>query len=237
MARIRSIKPEFNSDEKNLVLSDSCALFYVLLWGQCDDEGKIQNSPRSIAAKLCRWTQEKVKLFIGCLCKTGQLRLSSDSAWLQVTSWSHQRIDKPIQPKIKAKDIQWVDDVDSTNAPGAVAEDSALDRIGLDLKRERKEPSPNSVINPVMVQDASLNQPEIDQIRLALGEVFGSEKEIPTPLRRAIPAMLVYFENSAAFRAYLTDVWNEEPAKESNPSWRTYIEGRLFKVIRTKAIS
>lgn len=117
MARIRSIKPEFITDGKIMKLSDSVALFYILLWTHCDDEGKINNDPIEISGKLGgRWHQGKVKLFVSCLIKSGQLRLNSDSTWLQVVSWSHQKIDKPKQPKVKSEDLQWLSATDSTNA-------------------------------------------------------------------------------------------------------------------------
>jgi hypothetical protein len=113
MPRIRTIKPEFATDGDILDLSDSCALFFVLLWNHCDDEGKIKNEPHAIAKKTGRWTKEKVQRFISSLSASGQLRLSSCSAWLQVVNWSHQYINRPIQPKVKAVDIQWLDDRDS----------------------------------------------------------------------------------------------------------------------------
>lgn len=98
MPRIRSIKPEFATDGANLRLSDSCALFFILLWNFCDDEGKHPYDLNQLVAELGgRWHQGKVKLFVSCLIKSGQLRINSTSTWIQVTGWSHQKIDKPKQ--------------------------------------------------------------------------------------------------------------------------------------------
>lgn len=100
-----------------LRLSDSCALFYILLWPICDDEGKHELDYQGLAAKLGgRWHRGKVKLFVSCLVKSGQLRLNSTSTWLQVTAWSHQKIDKPRQPDVKAADLQWLSTEDSSKA-------------------------------------------------------------------------------------------------------------------------
>lgn len=108
--RIRSIKPEFATSGDMLRLSDSTALFFVLLWPICDDEGKHELDYQGIAAKLGgRWHQGKVKLFVSCLIKNGQLRLNSTSTWVQVARWSHQKIDKPRQPEIKSSELQWLD--------------------------------------------------------------------------------------------------------------------------------
>ena len=115
MARIRSIKPEFTTDGGMLRLSDSCALFFVSLWCYCDDEGKHPLDYVQLAAELGgRWHVGKLKLFVSCLIKSGQLRINSTSTWIQVTGWSHQKIDKPKQPKVKALDLQWVGDAHST---------------------------------------------------------------------------------------------------------------------------
>lgn len=108
--RIRSIKPEFATSGDMLRLSDSCALFFILLWPVCDDEGKHPFDLIGLAAKLGgRWHQGKVRLFVSCLVKSGQLRLNSDSTWLQVVTWFHQKIDKPKQPEVKASELQWLD--------------------------------------------------------------------------------------------------------------------------------
>lgn len=115
---------------------------------------------------------------------------------------------------------------------------SDSDSVSVSKKRE-EHPLPEIVnlnpINPVRVQEASFNKPELDSMRSALSEVFGSEKEIPRLLVRQLPALLVFFETADSFKQGLTDVWNEAPANDSNPSWRTYIEGRLLKIIRPQA--
>ncbi len=109
MARIRSVKPEFWTDGTNLGLSDSCALFFIGLWNFCDDDGKHRLDLNQLVAELGgRWHRGKVELFVSCLINSGQLRLNSDSTWIQVTGWSHQRIDKPKQPEVNSSDLQWL---------------------------------------------------------------------------------------------------------------------------------
>lgn len=38
LPRIRTIKPEFWTDEDVLKMSNSCALFFIGLWNFCDDD-------------------------------------------------------------------------------------------------------------------------------------------------------------------------------------------------------
>ncbi len=131
MARIRTVKPEFITDGKIQRLSDSCALFFIVLWNFCDDEGKHRLDYDQLVAELGgRWRKDKVSLFVSCLVKSGQLRISSDSDWIQVTGWSHQKIDRPKQPKVKASELHWLTVEDSTNVRGLIANDRRKERIG-----------------------------------------------------------------------------------------------------------
>lgn len=150
LARIRSIKPEFWTDGKNMALSDSCALFFIALWNFCDDEGKHPYNLDELVAELGgRWHRGKVKLFVSCLIKSGQLRINSTSTWIQVAGWSHQKIDKPKQPKVKASELQWLTNDDSTIGSDesrpfdARIGSDRRDRIGSDHTRE-KEVSPKA---------------------------------------------------------------------------------------------
>jgi len=191
--RIRSIKPEFWTDGKNLNLSDSCSLFFIGLWNFCDDEGKIELDYGQISAQLGgRWDKGKVKLFTSRLIKTGRLRISYASAWLQVVKWSHQRIDRPNQPNVKAVQIQWFDDYDSwietersRAIPAWIGSDSIVsERRGLDE-------------TPPLIKDSSnkkkdlktfSEKEEIDAVRLPdfdnlLSEVAEKDEPLRDKLR------------------------------------------------------
>lgn len=133
MPRIRTVKPEFWTDGSNLELSDSCALFFIGLWNFCDDEGKHTYNLNQLVAELGgRWHVGKVKLFISCLVKSGQLRINSTSTWIQVTGWSHQKIDKPKQPKVNSIDLQWLTHEESLIALDESSTIRRKDRIGKD---------------------------------------------------------------------------------------------------------
>jgi len=132
MARIRSIKPELWSDQKIATLSHSCALFFIGLWNFCDDEGKCENSPKQLSLRMPIFRPENVRLWIGSLSAHGLLQVSSDSAWLRVTNWSHQKIDRPRLPKVKAEDIQWLDVGHSTKPRESSSSIRRKDRIGSD---------------------------------------------------------------------------------------------------------
>lgn len=50
--RIRSIKPEFCSDEKIGALSPAARLHFILLWMVCDRHGVFENKPRQLVVQL-----------------------------------------------------------------------------------------------------------------------------------------------------------------------------------------
>lgn len=52
MARQRVIKPGFNDDDDIAALSLPARLFYILLWGHLDKQGLIEDTPRSLRAKI-----------------------------------------------------------------------------------------------------------------------------------------------------------------------------------------
>ncbi len=132
-----------------LRLSDSCALFFVLLWNFCDDEGKHRLDYDQIKAELGgRWDKGKLKLFTTQLIKSGQLSISCDSGWLRVNNWFHQKIDKPRRPEMKVEDIQWLAKGDSTKGIESSSKSRRKDRIGSDtigsdrIVTATPEPSP-----------------------------------------------------------------------------------------------
>lgn len=131
MARIRSIKPSFTLDGDVKRLTDSCALFFVLFWMFCDDEGKYKIDWDQLAAEMGgRWRVDKLKKFVRVLTDSGQTQVSLCSEWLRTTNWSHQKIDRPKQPKVKMEEIQWVTNTDSTMNRDRSSIVRRKDRIG-----------------------------------------------------------------------------------------------------------
>lgn len=107
MARIRSVKPEYASDGKILRLSDSCALFFVLMWAHCDDQGYFNPDPLELSSKLSRWRSQEVSKFLSTLARADLVKISSSLQVGLVVGWEHQRIDKPRLGKWHSMEIQW----------------------------------------------------------------------------------------------------------------------------------
>lgn len=133
MARIRSIKPDYASDGKVLRLSDTTALFFVLLWNHCDDSGYFTTDTLELSTRLSRWRSQDIKRLLSALHRAGMVRLSEGHGVGMVVSWHHQKIDKPRPSKWQGVEIKWDDATEIDDRSTTVRR---KDRIGEDRKGE-----------------------------------------------------------------------------------------------------
>lgn len=110
MARIRTIKPEFWSDEKLGPLEPIDRLVFLGLVSQADDAGRLVDSVRLLDGLLFGQTDDSCS---GSLAKLSELGViergttASGQPVLQIVGWAkHQRVDKPsnrgVLPPIQA---------------------------------------------------------------------------------------------------------------------------------------
>lgn len=130
MARIRSIKPGFWTDEKVDKLSAEAALFFIGLWNFCDDYGYFNTSPAGLRLKMPRYTARSVQGMLSKLVEVGLVVVNQSLGVGLVTGWKHQKIDRPQASEWKDKEIQWDTVSDSTN--GRERSTQGEDRIGRD---------------------------------------------------------------------------------------------------------
>jgi hypothetical protein len=101
VARIRTIKPEFWSNEKVMNSSRNSRLLFIGLWNYADDAGRIADSAKTIKAQIFPGdddvNSEMVRGMIDDLASNGLLQKYEveGRGYLQITGWDHQRIDKP----------------------------------------------------------------------------------------------------------------------------------------------
>lgn len=137
MARIRTIKPEFWRDEKIASLRNKLAgYFFIGLWNVADDEGKFQWNPRALSLHLPIFRSKEVVTYLSELSQKGLIQKSECSQWGLITNWNHQRINRPIVPKIKAEEIRWIKTTDSLNVDDNSVRKQRKDRKGKDQDRK-----------------------------------------------------------------------------------------------------
>lgn len=267
MARIRSIKPEFWSDEKIVQLSHGCMAFFIGLWNFCDDEGKVEDNPKQLSLRMPVFRPEDIKRWIEKLVAIRLLTrgslvamppLSSGSptappplpngssvAWLRVTNWSHQRIDRPQMAKIKMEDIQWFVESNSSNDRRVFDEQSSndresssnvrrKDRIGKDRIKDRIGSESSSTVvtvpvTPVAVESVTepvdLNSesevvsaiPERTKRRWA---VLYPEREF---LEREVLKAFNYYENNPKKKPKNIRGWSRALSSWFERGWRSHV--------------
>jgi|JI10StandDraft_1071094.scaffolds.fasta_scaffold02886_27 hypothetical protein len=133
MARIRSIKPDFWRDEKIASLKNQrVAFFFIGLWNFSDDQGKFPLSPKALALQMPIFRSKDVACYLKQLSEIGLIQVSECKKWGLVVGWRHQKIDRPILPKVKNEEIQWVPISDSSSPRDSSSSARRKDRIGKD---------------------------------------------------------------------------------------------------------
>jgi hypothetical protein len=103
MARIRTIKPEFWTDDKIVGLSPMARLFFIGMWNFADDHGGIERSALQLKMKIFPGDVVDVEPLIQELLRTGLIvEYEADGAlYLNIRNFlRHQRINRPSTPRI-----------------------------------------------------------------------------------------------------------------------------------------
>lgn len=104
MARIRTIKPEFWTDETIVRLPFDARLLFIGLWNHADDEGYIYDEPDRIKMQIFPSDQVDVSYLLDLLCDASLLSVycTEDSRRIfNINNFlKHQKIDKPSNSKI-----------------------------------------------------------------------------------------------------------------------------------------
>lgn len=104
MPRIRTIKPEFWTNEQVIELSIPARLLFIGSWNFCDDRGVMPASLKAIKAKVLPaddYSTADIEQLINELLDQGLFSefQAQDARWWYVTGWKHQKIDRPTASK------------------------------------------------------------------------------------------------------------------------------------------
>jgi hypothetical protein len=133
VARIRTVKPEYWSSEQVMSVSRNSRLLFIGLWNFVDDAGRCVDSAKTVKAQVFPGdddvSSENVRGMLDELSsKDLILKYEVDGrAYLQVTGWHHQKIDRPRPSKHPPPN--------STNDPRRLATDLILSNPTYPSKR------------------------------------------------------------------------------------------------------
>ena len=108
MARIRSIKPDFWTDEKVVELDFVDRLLFIGIWNFADDQGYLDHSPRRIKMQVFPGDNVDVSRALARLTSLGLLDEyeSPSGPVLHVANWEkHQRVSNPAKPRFEAHEL------------------------------------------------------------------------------------------------------------------------------------
>lgn len=133
MARIRTIKPEFWSDEKLSPLSPIDRLTFLGLISLADDYGRVQDNTKILDAFIFPNTDDTVRESVANLSRISRIRRGNSSNGMkiiEIVNWDrHQRVDKP-QPKLALPSIaeQTNENIGENAIPESFANSSGIIR-------------------------------------------------------------------------------------------------------------
>lgn len=152
MARIRSIKPEFWTDERVVDLDPLTRLFFIGCWNFADDYGYILDKPRQLQLQVLPAEKCDAQMLVKELVHAGLLDrypMKDGGFALHIRNWEkHQKVDKRTESRIAAdlSDSQPVpptppDDsespADSPRIP--TTEGKGVESKGMEGSREERE--------------------------------------------------------------------------------------------------
>jgi len=145
MARIRTIKPAFWTDEKIVECSIEARLLFIGLWNFADDEGRMVLSPKRIKMEVFPgddFTSTDIQRMLDELARHRLVIIYTveNVDYMSIRGWRHQKIDRPNRSVFPAPD-----DALSTTQPTLFDDQSTTNhpRKGREgkVEEERKIPS------------------------------------------------------------------------------------------------
>jgi len=146
MSRIRTIKPEFWSDEKMGRLPIECRLLYIGLWNFADDFGVINSNPLFIKSRIFPYDRdiddEKVSLWLHVLEERERLipiDYNGNNYYLIRYFSRHQVINRPSASRLLPPEVLSTMLPEGSLTPqGAITENSLLEQGAGNRSKERK---------------------------------------------------------------------------------------------------
>lgn len=108
MARIRTIKPEFWTDERVVEMDFWIRLLFIGLWNFADDEGRMVCSERRIKMQIFPADSPNIRGGLNELSRVGliELYVVDGTEYLQIPTFlKHQRVDHPRKSKLPPKPV------------------------------------------------------------------------------------------------------------------------------------
>lgn len=195
MARIRTIKPEFWTDDKITECSLSARLLFIGIWNFSDDAGNLDRSAKQIKARVFPVDNVDCESLIKELITHGLLTeySVSDKKYLHIPGFAdHQVINRPSKPVVPPYE-------DSLSTPVPLTEESVTTHVGREgngkegkeIARVAREPAPlgETSETPNGKTSATRKRKTSKSPEVPLPEDFGLDPELEQYALDHLPAV------------------------------------------------
>lgn len=209
MARIRSIKPDFWTDEKIVELSAFARLLFIGLWNFADDDGRIAYSPKKIKMQIFPADSLDISELFGEIRGESLIDVYGVDGveYLQIVGFAkHQKIDKRSPSKLPENPLNTNTPTESPRIPTTEGKGREEDMEGKGIKA------------------------------IAIGKPNCPHQEIINLYHEVLPASPRIKDWTPARAASLKARWNEGTDRQTLDYWRglfEYISGIPFLTGRT----
>lgn len=166
MARIRTIKPDFWTDEKIVQLPFEARLLFIGLWNLADDEGKLEYNPVRIRYQLFPADNIDVKDLLDKLSATGLILIYSveQKSYIYISHFlQHQKVSHPAISTIP----------NPGEASRSLARKAETSAVRIKSSPKESKPEDNSKIPIKTIYGVCNNVTLTDEEHLKLAEQFG----------------------------------------------------------------
>lgn len=174
MARIRTVKPEFWTDERVGECSVSARLLFIATWNFSDDQGGLDRSAKQLKAQAFPYDQIDCEPLIQELLDAGLLieYESCGKKYLHINGFRrHQKVEKPAKPRVPVYE-------ESLRTPRALPEPSPA-CSGSSLGREGKGKEHTDVEQGSTARSEEPDSPEQSSPVVRIFEHWKSEHRHP----------------------------------------------------------
>lgn len=195
MARIRSIKPDFWTDEKIVELSAFARLLFIGLWNFADDDGRMVYSPKKIKMQIFPSDSLDISELFGEIRRESliDIYVVDGVEYLQVVGFAkHQKIDK--------------------RSPSKLPENPFKEAIPAESPR-------------ISTTEGKGREEERNGIKaIATGKPVCPHQEIIALYHEILPASPRIKDWTAARASSLKARWSEDPERQTPEYWRRLFE-------------
>lgn len=111
MARIRTVKPEFWTDETLVEMSPLARLLFIGLWNFADDQGYLDYKPKQIKMRVLPADDADIDALIAELLDAGRVAAYSSplGPQLRIVHWArHQRVEKAAKARFDPAELRLI---------------------------------------------------------------------------------------------------------------------------------